>query len=82
MENALRSASPMHLELPVTTEYTIFHCEEDQAVNKRIHSDRFVEAFSKTHQVNYYPVPGRGHCDLTEEMWQRYHDAAIRAIEK
>ena len=82
LEEALRSASPMHMELPVTTEYTIFHCEADQAVNKQIHSDRLVEKLSQTYRIRYYPVPERSHCDLTEEMCQRYHDAAIHAIEK
>lgn len=81
MEAALRSASPIHLieKLPVAN-YTLFHCEEDQAVNKQLHSDRFVEIMQKKQQVHYYPVPGRGHCDLTEEMWHRYHECAIRAI--
>ena len=82
LEEALRSASPMHLELPAATEYTIFHCEEDQAVNKQIHSDRLVEKLSPTHRIHYYPVPGRGHCDLTEEMWQKYHLCAVNAISK
>ena len=82
LEEALRSASPMHLELPEETEYTIFHCEEDQAVNKQIHSDRLVEKMSQTHRIRYYPVPERGHCDLTEEMWQMYHQCAMEAIRK
>lgn len=82
LEEALRSASPMHLleKLP-DIPYTIFHCEEDQAVNKQLHSDRFVEALQKTREVEYVPVPGRGHCDLTEEMWKRYHHRAVDTIE-
>lgn len=81
MEEALRSASPLHLvdQLPEIP-YTIFHCEEDQAVNQKIHSDRFVEQLRQSHRVDYYSVPGRGHCDLTEEMWQKYHDCAIQTI--
>lgn len=81
MEAALRSASPIHLteELP-DIPYVIFHCEEDQAVNKRIHSDRFVEKLGQSHRVQYYPVPDRGHCDLTEEMWRSYHQSAVNAI--
>lgn len=81
LEDALRSASPLHLthKLP-DIPYVIFHCEEDRAVNKQIHSDRFVEQLRQNHRVDYYPVPGRGHCDLTEEMWERYHTCAIEAI--
>ena len=56
--------------------------EEDQAVNKQIHSDRLVDRLSQTHRIRYYPVPGRGHCDLTEEMWQKYHQCAVDAIMK
>ena len=82
LEEALRSASPVHLELPLATEYTIFHCEADQAVNKQIHSDRLVDRLSQTHRIRYYPVPERGHCDLTEEMWQKYHQCAVDAIMK
>ena len=81
LEDALRSASPLHLvqRMPDIS-YVIFHCEEDQAVNKQIHSDQFVEQLRQDHTVTYYPVPGRGHCDLTEEMWQRYHTCSIEAI--
>ena len=82
LNNALRSASPIHLidKLP-DIPYSIFHCEEDLAVNKQIHSDRFVEQLQRNHRVEYYHVPERGHCDLTADMWRKYHAAAIRAIE-
>ena len=81
LEDALRSASPLHLvpKMPDIS-YAVFHCEEDRAVNKQIHSDRFVERMLKNHKVAYYPVSGRGHCDLTEEMWQKYHQWAMEAI--
>lgn len=81
MDEALRSASPLHLveKLPPAA-YTVFHCEEDQAVNKQLHSDRFVERMRDNHDITYYPVPGKGHCDLTEQMWETYHDCAIRSI--
>ena len=82
LEEALRSASPIHLigKLPKIP-YTIFHCEEDRAVDKGIHSDRLVKQLRQNHRVDYHIVPGRGHCDLTEEMWQKYHGTAIRFIE-
>ena len=81
MEEALRSASPLHLtDVLPPVKYVVFHCEEDQAVNKQIHSDRFVEKMRENHHITYYPVPGRGHCDLTEQMRERYHDCAVRTI--
>ena len=81
LQEAMRSASPLHLcdQMPVEASYHIFHCEEDQAVNKKLHSDRFVEAM-KQHRISYYPVPGRGHCDLTEDMWQKYYGCILDAI--
>jgi hypothetical protein len=60
--------------------YTIFHCTADQAVNKELHSDRFVEAMRPAHRVDYYAVADRDHCDLTEEAKQQYNEAIERAI--
>ena len=82
MEEALRSASPLHLVdiMPKTTAYYIFHCEEDKAVNKAMHSDRFVEAMKAGHSVSYYAVPERGHCDLTDEMRALYTSHVVNSI--
>lgn len=79
MEDALRSASPLHLvdKMPIESKYYIFHCEEDKAVNKQKHSDRFVEKMHLKHQVEYYAVPGKKHCDLTEEMWEKYCECIL-----
>lgn len=83
MEEALRSASPFHLveKMPTKSAYYIFHCEADQSVNQQLHSDRFVKEMQKNHTISYYTVPGRGHCDLTEEMWQMYHHCILKSIE-
>lgn len=80
---ALRSASPMHLidRMPVSTIFHIFHCEEDQKVNKQIHSDAFVAKMGSEHIVNYYSVPERGHCDLSEEAWIQWRNCIICAID-
>ena len=69
-EDALRSASPLHLvdKMPESTAYYLFHCEADKAVNKELHSDRFVEAMRQRHNVTYYSVPDRGHCDLGKQQ--------------
>lgn len=81
MEEALRSASALHLaEKMPDIHYYIFHCTQDQAVNQQLHSDRFVEKMKK-HKVEYYTVPGRGHCDLTEEMWEKYYACILQSIE-
>ena len=82
LQEALRSASPLHLvdQMPKEADYFIFHCEEDKAVNKQTHSDRFVELLSKQHNVHYYAVPDRGHCKLTEEMQNLYHAQIVNSI--
>ncbi len=76
LDEALRSASPLHLaeagKMP-DVKYTLFHCEEDKAVNKQMHSDRFVKALPFA--VQYYAVPERGHCDLPEEFKVMYNQA-------
>lgn len=81
LEEALRSASPLHLtyKMPKNAKYHIFHCEEDKAVNKQLHSDRFVEKMKEDHEIYYYEVPGRGHCDLTDEMRKLYADMIIKS---
>ena len=82
LEDALKTASPLHLadsmpDIP----YVIFHCEEDKSVNIAAHSEKFVDAmrgFGKN--VTFIRVPGRGHCDLPHEQWQRFCAFAARAI--
>ena len=83
-DEALKSCSPLHLasSLPQKTEYTIFHCEKDSAVNIDMHSEKFVAELSKYRPVVYYKVPDRDHCDLDEEMSKKYLETAIMYIEK
>ena len=84
MKEALRSASPLHLveNMPVASNYYVFHCEEDKAVNKQKHSDRFVEKMAANHYIEYYTVSERGHCDLTEEMWEKYNACILRSVSR
>ena len=81
LQEALESASPYHLtdKMPDAA-YYIFHCEEDLAVNKAKHSDRFVKKLEEKRTVTYYAVPERGHCNLTPEMWQTYNEAILTSI--
>jgi len=83
-DEALKSVSPLHLAptLPEKTEYTVFHCEKDEAVNIDMHSAKFVKELSKYKEVHYYTVPNRGHCDLGEENIKKYRQAIISYIEK
>ncbi len=82
LNSALRSASPLHLvdTLPPKTEYIIFHCDKDSAVNINMHSEKFVDALSKTRDVKFFIVKGRDHCDLDERMEQRYLDEILSFI--
>lgn len=82
LQEALKSASPLDLvdKMPVNSKYYIFHCEEDKAVNKQKHSDRFVDAMKENHNIHYYAVPDRGHCDLTDEMQNLYNEHIISSI--
>ena len=83
MEKALQTASPLHLVpgMPRVV-YHVFHCDRDEAVNLHAHSERFVEAMrAQGHRITFTIVEGRGHCDLTEEMWQRYTQACVHAVE-
>jgi len=41
-----------------------------------------VEKVQVGHALQYYAVPGRGHCDLGEEMAALYEKCIIKAIEK
>ena len=75
LQEALKSASPCDLvdRMPVNSKYYIFHCMKDTSVNKQKHSDRFVEKMKEKHDIVYYSVPDRGHCDLTDEMTKLYN---------
>lgn len=81
IEAAMEKASPLHLakagEMP-KIDYVLFHCEADEAVNKQMHSDRFVQAMGEGYSIEYYAVPNRGHCDLTDEMRALYEAKMAR----
>ncbi len=81
MAEAMESASPFHLadKMPESTKYHIFHCDADKAVNKEMHSDRFVEKMRPRHDLEYYEVPGKGHCELGE-LWELYTTLIIRSV--
>lgn len=83
LEQAMQTASPLHLalrqDMPVVR-YVVFHCEQDEAVNKQMHSDRFVQAMSAYCPVEYHAVPERGHCDLSDEANELYEMRVMQAL--
>ncbi|MCR4906860.1 MAG: hypothetical protein K6A33_12360 [Clostridiales bacterium] len=83
LDDAMKKASPYHLalnrEMP-RIPYTIFHCTADRAVNKAMHSDRFVAELEKFAPVDYIPVPDRDHCDLGPDMWVKYEETILGAF--
>lgn len=82
LDEALKSCSPLHLvpSLPKKTDYIVFHCENDAAVNIDMHSRKFVDELSKAREVRFYTVPGRGHCDLGDEMHAKYRECVLSFI--
>lgn len=83
LDEALRAHSPLHLadQMP-PARYTVFHCCMDEAVNKQMHSDRFVEAMRKDHDITYIQVPLRGHCDLSPQALIQFREAVLEAFEE
>ena len=82
LDTALKSASPLHLidTLPQKTEYIIFHCDKDRAVNINMHSEKFVDALAKTRDVKFYIAKGRDHCDLGERLSEKYREEILGFI--
>lgn len=68
--------APMMPDIP----YLVLHGDRDDAVNKAIHSDRFVARMRECgKRVEYIEVAGMGHCYLTPfpEVEARYFKAII-----
>lgn len=83
LEEAMKTASPLHLadRMP-QSDYYIFACEKDEAVNKERHADAFVKALRPDLNVTYHNVPGRGHCDLPDDMKALYDQYIVRSVDK
>ena len=83
LEEALQRTSPLHQarKMPKIP-YTIIHGDADQAVNKALHSDRFVAAMRAAgHDVTYIEVPGMPHCDFSAapQVRERWYNSLIAA---
>ena len=84
IKGAMKTASPLHLvpEMPKAG-YHIFHCDQDTAVNIDAHSKKFVTAMKeREYNITFDIVPGRDHCDLTEEMRHLFMEYCVNAVEK
>jgi len=83
MKEALLRVSPYHLvpEMP-DIDYYHFHCDCDRAVNYGKHALPFVERMREAHRITFHTEQGRGHCDLSEETWGRFHRCVLDSIEK
>lgn len=80
LEEALKATSPLHLaDIMPRVSYTIYHCGKDTAVNIDAHTRKLCEAMSD-YDVEFYEVPGRDHCDLTEEMGKKYMECICRTF--
>lgn len=82
LNQILERFSPLHLapKMPKVS-YTLFHCDKDDAVNIKMHSDKLYHAMLENeHNISYYVVPDRGHCDLSEEMHSLYYQIAKDSI--
>lgn len=81
LDDALKSRSPIHLvdRMP-NIPYTVLHATLDEAVNKAMHSDRFVTEMKKRHNVTYIEVAHRGHCSLSIEARAAQREAILSAF--
>lgn len=81
LEEAMKTSSPVHLAnaMPYIS-YSIFHCENDKTVNIKAHSYKLIQAMAD-YNITFYEVKGRDHCDLTEEMQQKYTESILKHFE-
>ena len=77
VDEELEYRSPYHLalaqKLPKTAKYYDIHGEIDFLVNKKKHSDRFVEAMRKGgYDIIYDEVSDMNHCQLIGDRYDRF----------
>ncbi len=82
LQAALATASPLHLidKMPKSTQYVVYHGEQDPMVHKQTHSDRFVQAMQASHRIEYHTIPDGGHCDMPPEWRKGYHDCIVQHL--
>ena len=82
IEDAMKKSSPMHLaERYPDVPYVIYHCTEDKAVIMDRHSVLFAEKMKKLGKnIKLVRIPGKGHCDLSEEDRKNFRAERERMI--
>lgn len=82
LDESLRTVSPLHLVdgMPKSTKYFVYHCQEDRSVNFESHSIPFCREMEKEHDITLTLVPGRGHCDLGDEVYEEFYSKISAAI--
>lgn len=82
LNEALESYSPLHLAPTMPRiKYFIFHCSADTAVNIDKHSRRLVNAMqAQNFDISFTVVPDKGHCDLGDDIYQKYIGICANAI--
>ena len=82
MQSAMQSCSPLHLvERMPDISYTVFHCTGDKSVAIDKHTEPFVRAMEKAHNIQFNVVPLRGHCDLSAKAKLEYDTAIFAQFE-
>ena len=79
IQSAMKTPSPIHLvdKMP-DINYTIFHCDNDKAVNITKHSERFVNAMKLNRKIDFIVVPFRSHGDLSAEARVDYKNSILK----
>ena len=84
IDDALMAHSPYHLaeKLP-DIPYHIFHCTDDKSVNIHSHSEKFVKKMRELgRKITFDTVEGRGHCELSDEMREKYLNYVVSEAKK
>ena len=84
---ALRAHSPLaSVEGFKDIAYFVYQAEEDKAVSKTLHGDRFVEAAAKRAKgplkLTYVVGKGCGHCQMSESDLEAYENAVFAPFDK
>ncbi len=81
-EEAIKTISPIHnLHKLPRIKYYIFHCDKDEVLDIKAHSEAMVGEMKKCgFDVTYHIVPDMGHVTLTPEMQELYDNYIIDSI--
>lgn len=83
LEEVLTKASPLHNtdKLP-DIDYHFVHCEKDDLVTLKMHSEPMYEKMKDKFNVTLDIVPDKGHCDLSDEAKELYNKYIFDSILK